>query len=401
MKCVKCGAELKEGCVYCSVCGTESRIGPDYSVLEDDYLRALLTQEEEKIAQRAARPDAKPQRQGQARQPQPVSSPDGAGGKKPAKKKKTDGRVPILIVCGLLVVAILLGVLVKVMIDRRNANSYEYQVESAEQEMIDKNYEKALHYYKTALALRPDDVPVRLAMAEIYMEQSEYDSAAVLLTEVVDLDPENKAAYQSLIQIYEEKKDYESIALLSEGVKSEAILKLFADYLVAAPVFVPVGGEYDEYITVELTSLEGYDIYYTLDGSDPDAASGTSYDPDEEGILLDEAGTYTVRAVCVNEKGIASEIAEAEYEITVVAPAFATVSPDGGRIDAETTVTIQAEEDCSIYYTWDGTDPTQASLKYQEPLEIPVGNNILSVLVVNDKTGLDSGVYRTNFIYYP
>lgn len=401
MKCVKCGAELKEGCVYCSVCGTESRIGPDYSVLEDDYLRALLTKEEGKTAQRAARTDVKIQRQAQSRQPQPASSPDRAGGKKPVQKKKTDGRVSILIVCGLLVVAILLGVLVKVMIDRRNANSYEYQVESAEQEMIDKNYEKALHYCKTALALRPDDVPVRLAMAEIYMEQSEYDSAAVLLTEAVDLDPENQAAYQSLIQIYEEKKDYESIALLSEGVTSEAILKLFADYLVAAPVFVPVGGEYDEYITVELTSLEGYDIYYTLDGSDPDAASGTSYDPGEEGILLDEAGTYTVRAVCVNEKGIASEIVEAVYEITVVAPAFATVSPDGGRINAKTTVTIQAEEGCSIYYTWDGADPTQASLKYQEPLEIPAGNNILSVLVVNDKTGLDSGVYRTNFIYYP
>ena len=38
MKCVKCGAGRKEGCVYCSVCGNEAQIVSDYSVLEDDYL---------------------------------------------------------------------------------------------------------------------------------------------------------------------------------------------------------------------------------------------------------------------------------------------------------------------------------------------------------------------------
>ena len=35
------------------------------------------------------------------------------------------------------------------------------------------------------------------------------------------------------------------------------------------------------------------------------------------------------------------------------------------------------------------------------PFEVPEGNNVLSVLVVDKKTGLDSGVYRANFIYYP
>ena len=64
-------------------------------------------------------------------------------------------------------------------------------------------------------------------------------------------------------------------------------------------------------------------------------------------------------------------------------------------------VTIRAEADCDIYYTWDGTDPTRLSARYTGPVGIPEGNNILSVLVVNRINGLDSGVYRTNFIYYP
>ena len=46
MKCAKCGAEIKEGCIYCSVCGNAVQIVPDYSVLEDDYLHSLLKEEE-------------------------------------------------------------------------------------------------------------------------------------------------------------------------------------------------------------------------------------------------------------------------------------------------------------------------------------------------------------------
>lgn len=56
MKCAKCGAELKKGCLYCSVCGHEAQIVSDYNVLEDDYLRSLLKDGEgEKIRRRRNR----------------------------------------------------------------------------------------------------------------------------------------------------------------------------------------------------------------------------------------------------------------------------------------------------------------------------------------------------------
>lgn len=388
MKCVKCGAELKEGCIYCSVCGNEAQMVPDYSVLEDDYLRSLLKEEERAEAKKRAYPNTPKEKK-----PKQTRSP----------KKQLDSRIPILIVCIILAVAIIIGIIIKVTIDHRNANSYEYQVEAAKQEYVDKNYENALHYYKTALALKPNDVPVRLSMADIYMEQAEYDAAMVLLMEVIDLDPQNQTAYEHLIHIYEKREDYDSIIELASGVENADILKLFEEYLVASPIISPIEGKYDEYIDVTFFSMEAYDIYYTLNGTEPNAQNGILYTSDgkADAVMLDKSGKYTVRAVCINEKGICSEITEAVYDIEVVPPAYATVFPDGGRITSETAVTIEAEEDCTIYYTWDGTDPTQASLKYQEPLEIPIGNNILSVLVVHDKTGLDSGVYRTNFIYYP
>ena len=49
MKCANCGAELKVGCVYCSVCGKEAQIVSDYNLLEDDFLRGLLKEKKEKI----------------------------------------------------------------------------------------------------------------------------------------------------------------------------------------------------------------------------------------------------------------------------------------------------------------------------------------------------------------
>ena len=35
MKCSECGAEIREGALYCDVCGAEVRIVPDYSPLDE------------------------------------------------------------------------------------------------------------------------------------------------------------------------------------------------------------------------------------------------------------------------------------------------------------------------------------------------------------------------------
>ena len=67
----------------------------------------------------------------------------------------------------------------------------------------------------------------------------------------------------------------------------------------------------------------------------------------------------------------------------------------------QTFIVLHVESDCEIYYTWDGSDPTRQSAKYEGPIEIPEGNNILYVRAVNTKNGLRSGVNRANFIYYP
>ena len=392
MKCAKCGAEIKEGCIYCSVCGNAVQIVPDYSVLEDDYLRSLLKEEE------SAGKEPAP---AQAKQQKP---------KQPQRKKNR--RLPFLIGGILLVLLVLAGILIKVAIDHRNANSYDYQMEQAAMAADAQNDGEALDYYERALYLYPNDITAREKMIEIYEKQKNTDAAMVLLIEIIKLDPANEDAYRDLIAIYDAREDYDSILDLEAEVDAEdlknkdKILDLFADYMISAPLITdPEGdvpsGKYDEALEVEIASTDGDAIYYTINGDENelDAKTGTRYFVGNP-LVFDESGKYTIAAVCRNDKGIYSSVTYADFEIELAPPDFAEVSPDGGRFYEPTLVTLTAEDGCSIYYTWDGTDPTTASARYTEPFEVPEGNNVLSVLVVDNTTGLDSGVYRANFIYY-
>ena len=45
MKCSKCGAEIRPGCIYCSSCGQEAQIVTEINVLEEDLLRSMLEEE--------------------------------------------------------------------------------------------------------------------------------------------------------------------------------------------------------------------------------------------------------------------------------------------------------------------------------------------------------------------
>ena len=375
MKCAKCGAELKKGCLYCSVCGYEAQIVSDYNVLEDDYLRSLLK-------------DGESVKTPQEKEPEPKKT-----------KKKKNSHLLLIICCCLIVTGAAVGVAVKLYIDNKNANSYDYQIEMAEKELVDHNYENALQYYKTALALQPDDIKVREAMAEIYTSRKEYDSALVLYMDILQLDKNNKEAYQHLIAIYDEKGDYDSILSLKENVTDEDILALFDDYEVDDPIISPLGGQYDDYVTVVIYSIAENDIYYTLDGTVPDKENGIPYP--QGGISLNRTGNFEINAVCCNEKGIYSDIVSEEYQIQFKKPRLPSVSPDGGLFSEETTITIAQQKDCTIYYTWDSTDPTRESAVYTEPLVVPEGDYVLSVMAVNNKTGLASDIYRVNFGYHP
>lgn len=378
MKCAKCGAEIKDGCLYCSKCGHEAQVISGYSALEDEYLHSILTQENKQFTEKEK------------------MKSKGTSSSLYAKKKAQMKLLLLLSAMGLLLIGIIGGIGYTIY---KNNNSYDYQMQMAKEEMVDRNYEKAISYYEKALEIMPNDIDARLFLADIYMDQQKTDDAMILYMDVINLDGKNIDAYNNLIQIYVERQDFTKIKELSANVTDEEVLKLFEDYLVSAPAIYPEGGTFYTYTTVTMVSIDNCKIYYTLDGSIPSETNGFVYNG--KGIELESAKTFTIKAVCCNELGVYSDVIEMEYKIKPKAPACAEMSPESGRFDSVTYITLEADENCAIYYTWDGTNPTLESPKYEEPLEVPVGNNILSVIVVDERTKLISNVNRANYIYEP
>lgn len=396
MKCIYCGAELKEGCIYCSKCGKEVQLVPDYSGIEDDYLKALITSNEENKAPDPVvkknisnKAPVKPKRQD--------TEPENKNTDK--KKKQNQKKKLIIIICS--VVAVLIAVISIVVViqfqqKQKQNNSVEYQLEKAKEAESSGNYTEAETYYENALNLDSKDVDIRMDLGDLYLKQKDYDSAITEYKEALKLDKTNKTAYKNLISIYDKEKDYDSIIALSKNVTDSKILDLFADYLVTAPVFNQTAGTYDEFIDIKLSGQNSCQIYYTKDGKDPVKYGERYTDP----IQLDEMGEYEIKAVCVNDKDIYSDVVSNKYKIDIPAPDMPVVTPDGGNFGAETTVTVSVPDGCKAYYTWDGSNPDENSQEYTEPIPVPDGNNVLSVVLIDESTGLSSSIYRGNFVYF-
>lgn len=384
MKCIYCGNELKEGSLFCPYCGKEVQIVPDYNIYDDDYLKAVLAQEN-------ADTDAFADVNGT----KAVNKASSENGKKKPKNSKKQ-KIIIASVIGVIAVLVIVLILVGMSIRKSHDNSFDYQVEMAEKAYDSGDIDEAIAYYEKALALDKDNIEVRLTLAEIYMEQKDDDSALVLYQEVIQADNKNRTACQNLIAIYEEQNNTDAILALSEAV-DDSLKDMFSDYMVTPPDFSIEGGKYETAQSVELSTSGDYSIYYTIDGSDP-IEKGIIYSGPIE--LNENNKTYMIKAVCRNEKEVYSDVVSNEYTIQIPAPDMPIVTPDGGDFGVETSVTVTVPDGCSAYYTWDGSTPNVTSKRYSGPITVPEGNNVLSVIIIDNRTNLCSDTYRGNFIYY-
>ena len=407
MRCANCGNELKEGSLYCDACGRPVQIVPDYNEF-DDYLDNLVGNDDRRTDERkTVRPvsdktiridepvrqqlqsatqrtrqnqDRSSQserqqarqtqtKQAQERQAQPKIQQTQT--KQPCEKPQSDGQKAkraqqkkiIIISAVVCVIAIIILVAAVVRnVGRSHDNSFDYQVKQAKEAYAAGDINSAVSYYEKALSIDSDNTDVRFALADIYMS----------------------------------KKDYDAIVALRDSAKDESILKLFADYTVSEPKLSKSSGKYGEAIELTITADSGTKIYYSYDSDNPLTRGERYYNP----ITLDKEGTYEITAVAVDDRGIKSEVASARYEIEFEAPKAPEIDPDGGTFGAQTDITITVPENCKVYYTWDSSDPSAASTEYTAPIPVPEGNNVLSVIAIDQNTGKCSDIYRSRFEFY-
>lgn len=375
MKCANCGAELKVGCIYCAVCGHEAQIVSDYNILEDELLNSLLNEEKKANTKPEAKPPAA------AKQP-----------KEPPKKKKKN-MVPFVIAGVTLVIVLALTIFMGIRSSRNNSFDYQYS-----QGLVAKSngdYTKAIQYFKRALELDEDNVDVMLELAKIYEKRETYDLEEKMLLQIISLDKQNREAYTMLIKLYDTQKKYEKIMALYESQKDTSLKSLFTDYLVVSPEFSQEPGTYDEEFEVKITSNASGEIYYSFGDTDP-TVSGIKY----VSPLKITEGDTKINAVIKDSRGLYSDIITAEYRVKFIAPSEPQVSPRSGAYTERQQIVITVPENCTAYYTWDGSTPTDSSIPYAGSFEMREGNNVLSIIVY-DSHGLSSKVVKYNYIYLP
>jgi hypothetical protein len=140
---------------------------------------------------------------------------------------------------------------------------------------------------------------------------------------------------------------------------------------------------------VSLSAPEGT-VHYTLDGSEPGSSSPMYNEP----IAL--TGSVVLKAVAVAEGKAVSAVAEYVYTMAgqVAAP---TASYPSGSLTAGTQISlVSTTEGASIYYSTDGTDPSEDNLGNLFPYDSPITiSRPVTIKMFAVKRGLHTSVVNT------
>ncbi len=136
---------------------------------------------------------------------------------------------------------------------------------------------------------------------------------------------------------------------------------------VATPVASPAAGSYTSTQSVTLsTTTSGASIYYTINGTTP-TTSSTLYTS-----AISISSTTTIKAIAVKSGMNNSALMTSLYTITIPGTVATPVAnPAAGNYASAQSVTLSTTtSDANIYYTLDGTQPTQVSTLYTSSISI-------------------------------
>ena len=399
MKCRYCKAEIPEGELYCKKCGREVQIVPDYNPLEEMLTAQIQLDGNEQESELDQYINQK--RRNNNRTGQTAGRNTGSTGRmltekerrkrqsaKAARKKalRRKRRIVLLIMA---LIVVLAGAGFYVVYQ----NSYNGIMKKAQKAAQSKDYTTAEAYYKQAISKNTKKADAYTGLADVYQSQDKTDEGTTLFEEAVSKQSGNVELYKACMDFYLKSDQNMEIPELLDSV-SDSMLEKLSDYVVDEPKFsLEDSTTYDDVQKLLLTADKDT-IYYTTDGTDPDLTS-TKYT--SEGIQISE-GETTIKAIAVNKKGVPSSISKKIYTVEFPVEDAPAVSPSTGQYDEAVQIEVKVPEGYTAYYTTDGTDPTTASTKYTGPIDMPKGETLFKVVLVNGK-GRMSGITTRNYMY--
>lgn len=267
-------------------------------------------------------------------------------------------------------------------------------------------YDEAVNVFQKAVNMAESDkeiIKANKALYDAYMNRgfvtlsdSEIHECVDILKELISLDKDNKEYYEELIELYTRAEMEAELKNFTESLMGTEIGLELGIKSVAAPIFEDEPGEYKEYIDISIMYEKGCTVYYTLDGSEPDTNS-TVY---EAPIEIKEQGTVEIKAVAVDEEGEMSDVVTGEFTFKLEAIEPPKVTPSGGTYTEATKIEVEVPEGMKAYYTIDeyGVEPTTESDEYTEPIDMPRGKYVFSVILV-DESGMSSAVVENIYKY--
>ena len=418
MICRHCGAAIPDDQMVCPRCGAEVQIVPDYNPL-DDVLAREVKGSVEGATRQIQTDDIRRYRRGGRDQnvnATRVLSQDEMdrirkdrryGGRQTdpgrrntdelrrqrqqkrleaAKRKRRNLLITLFVILALIVAGVVIVY----------QNSYTGMIRKGYNAIQTRDYTAAERYFERAIIKDKSRPEAYVGQAEIYIDQDDLDSAEEVFQDAIQTQPSNVKLYQAAIDFYMDTEQAAKISELLQDCEDETVLDAVADYISSAPEFSPEEGTFEEVQEITLTSETGGDIYYTLDGSDPSAESGTKY---TEPILLQDEGEFEIRAVAVNARGIPSVVSSGTYVIQFPIVDAPAVTPSTGQYSQPQQITITVPDGYTAYYTMDGTTPTASSTRYTGPVMMPQNaQTIFMAVLVNDNNGKTTEATTRNYI---
>jgi len=369
MKCPKCNALLIEGKLYCESCGYEIQIVPDYEPEVEKSMNESLSgiMEDMEVIH------------------------DNIEDQKDLlilelKKKR---RKKFYILGG--IIFLVLGIIIlNIIIWNQNVNTFQYQYSKAIEDNASLEYEKAIAHLEKAKLYDDTNKEANLLLANLYYQSGKFDNAIIILESFIDQKVTDSEIYELLFTIYEKGKEYGKINEKLQECENTEILTQYQNYLALNPKFSEAEGTYEEIVNLKLSGNTTGVIYYTIDGTTPDENSIEYTAP----LVLDK-GTYEISAIFINSYGFKSTVVSNTYKIDVEVPYEADISLNSGSYIVPEMIVVDVPIGCTVYFTSDGTVPTDTSTAYVKPFPLPFGNTTFKFIVYSNEGVAGNVVERT------
>lgn len=329
----------------------------------------------------------------------PVYVPEKKTDKRKKNSKKSNKKMYIIIGCVVAAIAVIALILVLVLggddndgDDENIVKDFAYYYSSADTSYKEGDFDNALSMALSAVdnaGSDEDKIKARKLVNLIYEGQNFTGEYYIQnLEELFYLGENSKENGVILLNYYVEQKDAVRLLKIFNVVDEETVKETLGDNLVEKPTANIPSGQYNNVATFELSATEGSTIYYTISDGSEETVEYIKYTGEVE---IYQVGQYKVRTFAVNEQGIPSYIAEFDYTIVEGESAGPVVTPEAGTYTEPTQIVIQVPEGSKAYYTYDGTEPTENSEEYTEPVNMIPDVNTFKAIVV-DKYGNISDV---------